>query len=150
MPSSAVPHSSSAFEHERHCNHADRESSRLLDDLGDDWRGACARASTHSGCDEHHVGVTGCLVDLFPALASRLCPEIRVAPDALALREQLTNGDSYRHVGAQEGLRVRIDHHVFDARESFPKHPRHGVRTTASNSYDFDIGSVLRVCVNDH
>ncbi len=132
-------HAAAALEVEGFGHHGHGERAGLLGGLGDDRRGAGARAAAHAGGDEDHVGALQQLADLVDAFQGGVAAHLRVGARAQPLGEfgsQLDGVVGERFLNVL-GVGVRGDEaHAGQARLD---HVVDGVSAAASAADDFDF-----------
>ena len=132
-----------ALERERPRDDADRECPDLVREIGDDRRGARARAATLAGGHEHHV----CALQHFLQLVARLecsrVPDLRISAGAQTAGHLVADVDLHVRVAHQQRLRIGVDADELDAGEARVDHPVDGVRAAATDADDLDHGYVV-------
>ena len=139
MPSSAwrlrwLPSNSNGLRDDADGERADL----VLGDLGDDRRGARARAATLAGRDEDHVGALQRLLDVVARLGRRAEADLRVRAGAESLRQVVADVELDVGIGHLQRLRVRVGGDELHAAQTRVDHPVDRVRAAAAYADDFD------------
>ena len=110
-----------ALEAERLGDDADRQGADLAGEAGDDRRGARAGAAAGAGGDEDHVGALEQALDLVLLLEGGAVADLRIGAGAEPAGLVLADMDGDVGDADLEGLKIRVDGHELDARESAPR-----------------------------
>jgi len=139
-----------ALEAERLGDHADRQRTELLGNLGDDRRRARSCAAAHARGQEDHVRVAQGFGDLLGILLGRPLTDRCIATGAEPARDLVADADLVGRVRLEECLRVRVAGDELHAHHLGPDHAVHGVAAAASDADHADEGEVLRIGPKRH
>ena len=131
------------LEAERPRDDADGQRLELARELGDDGRGAGARAAALAGGDEDHVGALQRLLQLVAALHAGGVADGRVGARAEPARRLGADVDLHVGVAHQKRLRVGVDGDELDAREARVDHAVDGIRAAAADADDLDHREIV-------
>ncbi len=137
-----------AFAFHGHGDDADGEDAFVFGDFGHDGGCSSARAATHAGGDEEHLGVfvhQG--LEFIAAHLGGFATDVGVVAGAQVALAEVHGGLDFAF---QQGLVVGVAQDEIDALDAFFHHVVDGVASTTSHTDDFDIVRFVNIDGSEH